>query len=128
QVDAKVGTGGGPGGPDLHLHGGAAVFQAGEALGHDTCDGASFGHEGRLMVPERLREPGPSDRAEQRVVGQLRLELGAGEGDDAPYPVPGLGRGRVVQEDETAGSELDTLLAGSGGDLCTQGYGMGGNP
>src|SRR5664280_2981111 len=84
QVGTYVRACGCPGGPDLHLHRGAAFSQAGEALGHDPGDGACCGHTGRVTVLERVHQPGPSDCAEHWVVGQLRVEYGAGEGDCAP--------------------------------------------
>ena len=116
-MDTEVRAHGCPGGPDLHLHRGFAVIQAGEALGQDPGDGASLGHVGRVMEREGVHQPRPSDGAEHRVGGQLRLELGAGKGDGAPYPVPRVRRGRVVQEDEAARGELVVLAGAPGGDV-----------
>ena len=64
-----------------------------------------------LVVVERVDEPAPADRGQQRIGGDLRLELGGHVGDQAQGAVPGLVPGRIVQQDQPAGGDLVAAAA-----------------
>ena len=65
---------------------------------------------------ERLAQPGPADLAEQRVVGHLGVDLGAGVGHAAEGAVPGVVAGRVVQQHDAAGADVLAVDGHVGGE------------
>ena len=89
QVRADAPAERGPRGADLHLDAGAAGRPGrrssrrprGSPCRPRRCSPGAAGVQG-------VGQPGPADRAEHRVGGQLGLELGAGEGHRAPHAVP----------------------------------------
>ena len=104
-----------PGGAKLDL---CAVALVGEfpVSGRDDLGGRA-GCRGVLRAAgvEGIDQPGPGDIGEERVDADLGLERRLREADDPEWPAPGLGRGRVVEEDEAPGAEVGVgSVAGAG--------------
>ncbi len=77
-----------PGGTDLHLDRGFTVGEPREALRDHPRDRAGLGDVAQLARVQGVDQPGPADRTEHRVAGQLGLQLGASEGHRAPLALP----------------------------------------
>ena len=58
---------------------------------------------------ERLGEPRPADVGQGRVGDHLEVDLGAGVADAAERAVPRVVAGRVVEQDQAAGADVDAV-------------------
>ena len=59
-----------------------------------------------VLRVQRVGQPGPADPGQQRVGGEVDLQLGGHVGDQPQGALPGLVPGRVVQQDQPAGGHL----------------------
>ena len=115
---------GGPGRPDLDLGPGRLGRHATEALRGDAGDSAARRGERGVLCLERLGEPGPADRREQRIGDHLGFYLSADVSHTTKRTLPGLVAVGVVQEHQPAGRELEVV----DDDIGTDSRGERGNP
>ena len=108
----EVGVERGPGGADLDLGACWSVGQRAEGLRRDAGDGAAGGGVRRSATLQRLDQPGPADRGQHRVAGDVGLDGRPGERHDAELAVPGLVTVGVVEHDEPTRGQVLRLVVG----------------
>ena len=76
------------------------------AVAHGAGGGHGAAERGQRLVAvlQRVDEPTPRDFGEQRVDGEIRVEIGLDVGDEAQRAVPRFFAVRVVEQDQAAES------------------------
>jgi len=59
---------------------------------------------------EGVHEPGPGDIGEERVGADVGLEGSLDEADHPELSAPGVGRARIVEQDEAPGPDVGVLV------------------
>ncbi len=102
----------------LELSRARLVGHAAEALRSHPRHGPAGRQEAGVVGLQRLEQPAPADRAEQRVGHHLGIDVGPGVGDAAEVAEPGVIAGGVVEEDDAPAADLlagDVQVGAQGG-------------
>lgn len=100
-----VGVGGCPGSPHLDAAFWGAAGHRSEGFGGDLGDGAAESVAIGVTVVQRFIQPGPADFGEDRIGGDLEIDIRIDVGDDPGGAFPRGLADRIVQDDQTPGGD-----------------------